>query len=168
MKIGIASDHRGLQLKTRLLQLLESVESISKTIDYGPNESQSVDYPDYAALVARGIASGEVDRGILICGTGIGMCITANKFGGVRAATCHDSVTAEYSRLHNDANVLCLSADQLSDQLADQIVRIWLKTEFEQGRHARRLQKIHTLEEEISRGSEKAAEDHSKSRPGHC
>jgi ribose 5-phosphate isomerase B len=153
MKIGIASDHRGLQMKNRMLQLLNSVDNVHSTVDYGPQDVHSVDYPDYAALVARGVSSGEVDRGILICGTGIGMCITANKFSGVRAATCHDSVTAEYSRLHNDANVLCLSADQLSDQLADQIVRIWLKTEFEQGRHARRLQKIADLEKEISAGT---------------
>ena len=78
------------------------------------------------------------------------MCIAANKFTGVRAAPCHDSVTAEYSRLHNDANVICLSADQLSDQLADQVIRIWLKTPFEEGRHARRLQKIAVLEREIA------------------
>lgn len=154
MKIGIASDHRGFQMKNRLQQLLESVDTVEKTIDYGPHEATSVDYPDYAAMVAKGVSSGEVDRGILICGTGIGMCITANKFCGVRAATCHDSVTAEYSRMHNDANVLCLSADQLSDQLADQIVRIWLKTDFEQGRHARRLQKIAELEKEISAQNE--------------
>lgn len=148
MKIGIASDHRGLQMKNRMLQLLGSVDNVDGTVDYGPHDTQSVDYPDYAALVARGVSSGDVDRGILICGTGIGMAITANKFHGVRAATCHDSVTAEYSRLHNDANVLCLSADQLSDQLADQIVRIWLKTQFEQGRHARRLQKIAEFEKQ--------------------
>lgn len=149
MKIGIASDHRGYQMKNRLLQLLESVDNVDERVDFGPQDVNTVDYPDYAAMVAKGVSSGEVDRGILICGTGIGMCITANKFSGVRAATCHDSVTAEYSRLHNDANVLCLSADQLSDQLADQIVRIWLKTEFEQGRHARRLQKIADLERKI-------------------
>lgn len=156
MKIGIASDHRGYQMKVRLLQLLESMENIDAKTDFGPADGQSVDYPDYAAMVARGVASGEVDRGILICGTGIGMCIAANKFSGVRAATCHDSVTAQYSRLHNDANVLCLSADQLSDQLADQIVRIWLKTEFEQGRHARRLQKISEIEKEIATGTQHA------------
>lgn len=148
MKIGIASDHRGLQMKNRMLQLLGSIDDVTETVDYGPNDAASVDYPDYAALVAKGVASGAVDRGILICGTGIGMCITANKFSGVRAATCHDSVTAEYSRLHNNTNVLCLSADQLSDQLADQIVRIWIKTAFEEGRHARRLQKIAEIEEQ--------------------
>jgi len=148
MKIGIASDHRGVALKSRLGQLLQSLNN--EVRDFGPFESQSVDYPDYAAQVAREVSSGALDRGILICGTGIGMCITANKFAGVRAAPCHDSVTAEYSRLHNDANVICLSADQLSDQLADQVIRIWLKTPFEEGRHARRLQKISELEHEVA------------------
>lgn len=148
MKIGIASDHRGIQLKARLTQLLQSLDCEVK--DFGPFETQSVDYPDYAAQVSREVSSGLMDRGILICGTGIGMCITANKFTGVRAAPCHDSVTAEYSRRHNDANVICLSADQLSDQLADQVIRTWLKTPFEEGRHARRLQKISELEREIA------------------
>lgn len=148
MKIGIASDHRGVQLKSRLTQLLQSLECDVR--DFGPFEAQSVDYPDYAAQVSREVSNGHLDRGILICGTGIGMCITANKFSGVRAAPCHDSVTAEYSRLHNDANVICLSADQLSDQLADQVIRIWLKTPFEEGRHARRLQKISDLEREVA------------------
>jgi ribose 5-phosphate isomerase B len=148
MKIGIASDHRGIQMKTRLTQLLQSLDCDVR--DFGPHETQSVDYPDYAAQVSREVSNGHLERGILICGTGIGMCITANKFTGVRAAPCHDSVTAEYSRLHNDANVICLSADQLSDQLADQVIRIWLKTPFEEGRHARRLQKISELEREIA------------------
>ncbi|MCA9034343.1 MAG: ribose 5-phosphate isomerase B [Planctomycetaceae bacterium] len=148
MKIGIASDHRGLQMKNRLLQLLGTIEEVTETRDFGPDDTVSVDYPDYASRVASAVSTGEVDRGILICGTGIGMCITANKFCKVRAATCHDIVTAEYSRLHNDTNVLCLSADQLSDQLADQIVRIWLRTEFEEGRHARRLLKITEIEKQ--------------------
>ena len=148
MKIGIASDHRGVQLKSRLAQLLQSLDC--DVHDFGPFETQSVDYPDYAAQVSREVSNGNLDRGILICGTGIGMCITANKFSGVRAAPCHDSVTAVSSRLHNDANVICLSADQLSDQLADQVIRIWLKTPFEEGRHKRRLQKIADLEREIA------------------
>lgn len=147
MKIGIASDHRGVQLKARLTQLLQSLDC--DVHDFGPFEAQSVDYPDFAAQVAREVSNGHMQRGILICGTGIGMCIAANKFAGVRAAPCHDSVTAEYSRMHNDANVICLSADQLSDQLADQVIRIWLKTPFEEGRHARRLQKIAELEREV-------------------
>lgn len=113
MKIGIASDHRGVALKARLAQLLQSMDF--EVHDLGPFEAQSVDYPDYAARVARDVATGVLDRGILICGTGLGMCITANKFAGVRAVTCQDSVTAQYSRAHNDANVICLSADQLSE-----------------------------------------------------
>lgn len=148
MKIGIASDHRGVAMKTRLTQLLESLEC--DVVDYGPHDSQSVDYPDYAAEVSREVSFGRLNRGILICGTGIGMCIAANKFAGVRAAPCHDSVTAEYSRMHNDANIICLSADQLSEQVADQVIRIWLRTEFEQGRHGRRLEKISRLEHEVA------------------
>ncbi len=144
MRIGIASDHRGFQMKNRLIQLIESLGHAVQ--DFGPDSGESVDYPDYASRVATSVANDDVDRGILICGTGIGMCIAANKFSGVRAANCNDSVTAELSRLHNDANVVCLSADQLSDQLADQIIRIWLKTEFEAGRHVRRLDKIARFE----------------------
>ena len=144
MRIGIASDHRGYQMKGRLIQLIHGLGY--EVEDFGPESAESVDYPDYASPVASSVASEEVDRGILICGTGIGMCIAANKFAGVRAANCNDSVTAEFSRLHNNANVVCLSADQLSDQLAEQIVRIWLKTEFEEGRHARRLEKIAEIE----------------------
>lgn len=144
MKIGIASDHRGFQLKNRLSELIRSLGH--EVQDFGPDSTESVDYPDFAAAVASAVATKSVDRGVLICGTGIGMCIAANKFDGVRAANCNDSVTAEYSRLHNDANVVCLSADQLSDQLADQILTIWLSTEFEGGRHGRRLEKIAVIE----------------------
>ncbi|MEZ6132289.1 MAG: ribose 5-phosphate isomerase B [Planctomycetaceae bacterium] len=144
MRIGIASDHRGYHMKGRLIELARSLGN--EVHDFGPESTESVDYPDYAGRVASSVASGDVDRGVLICGTGIGMCIAANKFDGVRAANCNDSVTAEFSRLHNDANVVCLSADQLSDQLADQILEIWLKTAFEAGRHARRLQKIADIE----------------------
>ncbi len=149
MRIGIASDHRGFQMKSRLVQLAESLGH--EVQDLGPNSGESVDYPDYASRVAAAVAAGEVDRGVLICGTGIGMCITANKFKGVRAAPCHDSVTAEFSRLHNDANVICLSADQLSDPVAEQVIQIWLKTEFEHGRHSRRLQKIADIENGLGR-----------------
>lgn len=144
MRIGIASDHRGFEMKNRLVQLIESLGH--EVEDFGPQSTESVDYPDYAFEVSNAVALTKIDRGVLICGTGIGMCIASNKVSGVRAANCNDSVTAEYSRLHNDANVVCLSADQLSDQLADQIVQIWLKTEFEHGRHARRLEKIGEIE----------------------
>lgn len=145
MKIGIASDHRGFQMKSRLIELARSMGHDVE--DCGPDSTESVDYPDYAGRVASSVASQDLDRGVLICGTGIGMCIAANKFPGVRAANCNDSVTAEFSRLHNDANVVCLSADQLSDQLADQILQIWINTEFEAGRHARRLEKISDIED---------------------
>ena len=124
MRIGIASDHRGFDMKNRLYQLIESLGH--EVRDFGPDSTDSVDYPDYAFQVSNAVAQEEIDRGVLICGTGIGMCIAANKVPGVRAANCNDSVTAEYSRLHNDTNVVCLSADQLSDQLADQIIKIWL------------------------------------------
>lgn len=144
MRIGIASDHRGFDMKNRLYQLIESLGH--EVQDFGPESTESVDYPDYAFQVSNAVAQEEINRGVLICGTGIGMCIAANKVPGVRAANCNDSVTAEYSRLHNDTNVVCLSADQLSDQLADQIIKIWLKTGFENGRHARRLDKISEIE----------------------
>ena len=146
MKIAIGCDHRGVEAKTRLLTTLRQLGH--EVIDCGSNEPGSVDYPDYAAEVARRVSRGEVERGILICGTGIGMCITANKFRGVRAAPCHDCITAEMSRRHNDANVLCLSSDLTGEVLADRMVRSWLETPFEGGRHARRVEKIAKLEEE--------------------
>jgi ribose 5-phosphate isomerase B len=140
MKIAVASDHRGFAVKGKVLARL--AELGHEGIDFGPENSQSVDYPDFAAKVAAAVSSKQVERGILICGTGMGMCIVANKFPGIRAAPCHDDLTAEMSRLHNDANVLCLSADLLGDRLVNRMVEIWLKTEFEGGRHARRLEKI--------------------------
>jgi ribose 5-phosphate isomerase B len=144
MRIAVASDHRGYVIKGKILALL--ADSGQDVIDYGPETADSVDYPDYGAKVAGAVSSGEVDRGILICGTGLGMCIVANKFPGVRAVTCHDDLTAEASRMHNDANVLCLSADLLGDRLVNRVVEIWLSTEFEGGRHARRVGKITELD----------------------
>ena len=117
----------------------------------GPSSPDSVDYPDYAFQVAKAVSERSVERGILICGTSIGMCIAANKVRGVRAAPCHDSITAEMSRRHNDANVLCLSADLLGGELVDRMVKIWLETEFEAGRHARRVEKITRFEEQAER-----------------
>ncbi len=144
MRIAIASDHRGLEVKQRIVTSLRKLNH--EVIDFGPKEVESVDYPDYAIPVATAVSRKEVDRGILICGTGIGMCIAANKVAGVRAAPCHDSITAEMSRRHNDANILCLSADLLGDQLIDRMLHIWLETAFEAGRHARRVEKITTFE----------------------
>jgi ribose 5-phosphate isomerase B len=140
MKIAVASDHRGFTVKSMILALLKSLGHDG--LDLGPDSSDSVDYPDFAATAARAVADGTADRGILICGTGMGMCIVANKFHGVRAANCHDDLTAEMSRRHNDSNVLCLSADLLGDRLVNRMIEIWLETEFEGGRHARRVEKI--------------------------
>jgi ribose 5-phosphate isomerase B len=144
MKIAIGSDHRGYDVKRRIVNSLRQLGH--EVIDLGPEGSESVDYPDFAFQVARAVSEGQVDRGVLICGTGIGMCIAANKVRGVRAAPCHDSITAEMSRRHNNSNVLCLSADLLGEELIDRMLRIWLDTEFEGGRHARRVDKIARFE----------------------
>lgn len=155
MKVAVASDHRGIRVKEQILTQL--AELGHNALDCGPAESGSVDYPDYAAVVARTVAGGDADRGVLICGTGMGMCIAANKFPGVRAVTCHDDVTAEMSRRHNDANVMCLSADLLGERLLGRIVEIWLKTPFEGGRHQRRLEKIGQIEQQLCSGGSGAA-----------
>lgn len=147
MKLAVGSDHRGFHIKRRIVNFLR--EHKHDVIDVGANSEESIDYPDIAIVVARMIVAGEVERGILVCGTGLGMSIAANKFAGIRATSVHDDVTAELSRRHNDSNVLCLSADLLGERLIHHIVDIWLKTEFEGGRHARRLGKISNLETEL-------------------
>jgi len=147
MHIVVGADHRGFPIRTRIIDLLRRLGHDVE--DAGTFSGEAVDYPDIAARVARKVSHGEVDRGILICGTGLGMCITANKFPGVRAAPCHDELTAEVSRRHNDANILCLSAELLSEPLVDRMIEIWLNADFEGGRHARRLAKICDLEAEI-------------------
>lgn len=146
MRIAIGNDHRGVQFKSKLCEVLTAKGH--HMFDAGTNSSDSMDYPDVAIAVAKQVAKGEVDRGILICGTGIGMAITANKVHGVRATTCHDEVTAEICRRHNDVNVLCLSADLVGEQRVERMVDLWLNTQFEGGRHARRLGKIAELEKE--------------------
>jgi ribose 5-phosphate isomerase B len=146
MKIAIGSDHRGFEAKRRVLGFLKQFGH--DVVDVGAAGPESVDYPDFAFQVASRVSKGEVERGILICGTSIGMCIAANKVKGVRAAPCHDSITAEMSRRHNNANVLCLSADLLGEELIDRMVRIWLETDFEGGRHARRVEKIAKIEKD--------------------
>jgi ribose 5-phosphate isomerase B len=152
MKFAIASDHRGYHLKEKVISLLRAKGH--EVIDEGPATDESVDYPDFAALVASKVSSGEVDRGVLICGTGLGMAITANKFPRVRAAACVDEVTAELSRRHNDVNVLCLSGDLLSSRSTERLVEIWMTTEFEGGRHKRRLEKILDVEKSQHLGGE--------------
>jgi ribose 5-phosphate isomerase B len=150
MKIAVGSDHRGVTVKQRIVPLLR--QHGHEVIDVGPDNPGSVDYPDYALEVARQVGDGRAERGILICGTGIGMCIAANKVRGARAAPCHDSITAELSRRHNDSNILCLSADLLGEELIERMIRIWLETPFEGGRHARRVDKISKFEAEQGGG----------------
>ncbi|MBW2631388.1 MAG: ribose 5-phosphate isomerase B [Deltaproteobacteria bacterium] len=142
MKIIISSDHAGFDLKEALK------ESFDGMVDVGTYSENSVDYPDFAARVARAISSGEFERGILICGSGVGMSIVANKFPGVRAALCTDTETARMSRMHNDANILVLAGRRTDVETAAAIVRVWSNTEFEGGRHERRLDKIRNIEGE--------------------
>lgn len=151
MRIAVGSDHRGQAIRSKIVELVRRLGH--EVFDVGTNSPEPVDYPDFAASVANKVSSGEVDRGILICGTGLGMCIAANKFPGVRAAPCHDDLTAEMSRRHNDLNVLCLSADMLGERLIDRMIEIWLSTPFEGGRHARRVEKIAAFEREMSQQS---------------
>lgn len=149
MRIAIGSDHRGVQLKAKIVELLQGMGH--EVDDVGPQAETSVDYPDYAAQVAGKVSAQQVERGILICGTGIGMAIAANKFPGVRAAPCNDELTAEMSRRHNDLNVLCLSADLLGGSpRVEPLLKTWLDTPFEGGRHARRVEKITELDKHIS------------------
>jgi len=144
MRIAVGSDHRGVAMRAKIVDLLNNLGH--EVLDLGKDNEQCVDYPDVAADVARKVSKKEVDRGILVCGTGLGMAIVANKFPGVRAAPCHDSVTAELSRRHNDLNVLCLSGDILGERLVDRLVETWLNTEFEGGRHQRRVEKVKAIE----------------------
>ncbi|MBI3581291.1 MAG: ribose 5-phosphate isomerase B [Nitrospinae bacterium] len=139
-KIAIACDHAGYSLKLTIKELL--THKGFEVEDLGTNSSASVDYPDYGQLVAQKIVSEEVKRAILICGTGIGMSITANRFMGVRAALCNDSYSARMSRLHNDSNVLVIGGRVVGPALAEDIVSVWLDTAFEGGRHTRRVEKI--------------------------
>lgn len=152
MRIAIGSDHRGVQLKARLFRDLSAQSH--DVFDAGPQAEAAVDYPDIAAEVSRRVATRERERGILICGTGIGMSIAANKVAGIRAAVCADETTAAICRRHNDTNVLCLPG-ALPEDTAAKIVATWLETEFEGGRHARRLEKIALLERDSSSSRER-------------
>ncbi len=144
MRVSIGSDHAGFELKEKLRGLLIRLgQDVRDEGTFGP---ASVDYPDAAGAVARRVQSGEADRGILVCGTGIGMSIAANKFRGIRAAVCHDLETATLSREHNDANVLALSGRSTDPDLAFKMVEVWLKTDFLGDRHKRRVDKIREIE----------------------
>ena len=146
MRIALGCDHGGFELKKYVKGYLENRGDV-EVLDLGTYSTDSVDYPEYAARVAHAILNGEADRGILMCGTGIGISISANKFKGIRAALCHDGYTARMSRLHNDANVLAMGGRTTGKEVATDMVRIWLETPFEGGRHQRRLDKIRQIEE---------------------
>ncbi|WP_407652707.1 ribose 5-phosphate isomerase B [Aporhodopirellula aestuarii] len=156
LRVGIASDHRGVHIKARLLQTLTAAGF--DVSNEGTDSSEPVDYPDFAMKVAGRISNGELDRGILICGTGIGMSIAANKFPGVRAALCYDEVMVEISRRHNDVNVLCLPGDLIGERPIDDLVLMWLRTEFEAGRHGTRVDKICSLESTVNTTSEQSTD----------
>ncbi|AQQ70459.1 Putative sugar phosphate isomerase YwlF [Limihaloglobus sulfuriphilus] len=145
MKIIIASDHRGYKAKELIKPLLKQLGH--EYVDIGCDKDETIDYPDLAYSAAVSVSQGEADRAILICGTGIGMCITANKVKGIRAALCYDELTAKISRQHNDANILCLSGDLLGDFLIQKITEHWLESEFIAGRHARRVDKIKLIDQ---------------------
>ena len=144
MRIAIGSDHAGFQLKDELALFLRGLGH--EVEDLGTYTDASVDYPDFARLVAEEVASGRAERGILICGTGMGMGIAANKVKGIRAAVAHDEYTAEMARRHNDANILALGSRVLTPELAKRVVQVWVNTGFDGGRHAERLAKIERLE----------------------
>lgn len=144
MKIAIASDHRGFEAKEQIKAIIEQLGH--KYIDMGTDSNDPVDYPDVAYVAAKAVAEKQTKRAILVCGTGIGMCIAANKVKGIRAALCFDELAAQISRHHNDANVLCMSGDLLGAVMLRKIVETWLNTEFSGGRHKRRVNKITAIE----------------------
>jgi ribose 5-phosphate isomerase B len=145
MRVVIGADHAGFELKEIIKETLDELRVAYK--DVGTNSDESVDYPDYAAKVGRAVAGGEFDRGILVCGTGIGMALAANKIAGVRAAPVVDLESARLAREHNNANVLAIGARVTAPERALDLVRTFLRTEFEGGRHERRLQKVAALEQ---------------------
>jgi len=140
LDIAIASDHAGVEMKLHLVKYL--LKRGHNVTDMGVRRKTRVDYPDYGKKVARAVASGEAPAGILICGSGIGMSITANRYQGVRAALVHDHYTTRMAKSHNNANILCLGARVIAKELAEELVETWLTTAFEGGRHQDRLDKI--------------------------
>jgi ribose 5-phosphate isomerase B len=140
MKIAVGSDHRGYEAKEKIKEVLKRLGH--EVVDEGTHSRESTDYPDAAFVTAKAIVDKQAEYGVLICGTGIGMSIAANKVPGIRAALCHDELTAKMAREHNNANILCLPGDLIGEHLAQRVVEAWLKAEFAGGRHSRRLQKI--------------------------
>lgn len=144
MKIGIGNDHSALELKAEIIELLK--EKGHEVVDYGTYTADSCDYPVYGEAVARAVASGEVEQGILICGTGLGISLAANKVKGIRAAVCSEPYTAKMARAHNNCNILAFGARVVGAEMAKMIVETWLDTEFEGGRHQRRVDMIMEIE----------------------
>ncbi|QDU64006.1 Putative sugar phosphate isomerase YwlF [Planctomycetes bacterium Pan216] len=147
MRVAVGSDHRGFGLKQRIVDWL--CHRGSEVVDVGCNGDSSVDYPDFALLVANEVVMNRADFGVLCCGTGLGMCITANKVPGIRATPVHDEVSAESARRYIDANIMCLAGDLVSDRLVGPMLDIFLTTEFEGGRHARRVKKVSEIERRL-------------------
>jgi len=144
MKIAVGSDHRGYEAKQVVKAIIAQMGH--ECIDFGTDGTSPVDYPDLAYTVAKAVSDAQAERAILICATGLGMSIAANKVRGIRAALCHDELSAQISRDHNDTNVLCLSGDQIGQVLLRKIVEVWIGTEFSGGRHQRRVNKITAIE----------------------
>lgn len=149
LKVAIASDHGGVNIREELKSLMEELKI--EYIDLGCECGTSVDYPDYAVPVAEKVVNGEVDRGILVCGTGIGMSISANKVKGIRCALVHDVFSAKATREHNDSNVLAMGERVIGPGLAREIAKVWLTTEFEGGRHTNRICKISDYEDTVNK-----------------
>jgi ribose 5-phosphate isomerase B len=146
VRIALGNDHRGFKVKQSLIEFLNNLGYSCH--DFGSNSAESVDYPDFARTVARAVSSGEYAFGILICSTGIGMCIAANKVKGIRAAVCRSVHDAVRSRQHNNANVLCLAGEGVDLKVNQEIVKVFLTTSFEGGRHVKRIEKISAMETE--------------------
>lgn len=147
-KIAIGSDHAGFEAKE--LAKGEIAALGIEVVDKGTYGTESVDYPDFGAAVGRSVASGEVERGVLICGSGIGVCMAANKIPGVRAAVCWSEETARLAREHNDANVICIGARLIEPELAASMIRVFMETEFAGGRHAGRVEKLKELDSQLA------------------
>jgi ribose 5-phosphate isomerase B len=152
MKLALAADHGGFGLKEAVKGWF--LEWGHEVMDMGTHSTESADYPDYVELAAALVSRGEVDRAVVLCGTGIGASMVAGKYPGVRAALCHNIYTARMSRLHNDSNVLALGGRILGEDLAREMVKVWLDTPFEGGRHKRRLKKLEEIERRILEGRE--------------
>ena len=160
MVIALGCDHAGFQLKEKIKQHLQAQNLPVQ--DFGTFDENSVDYPDYALAVAKAVAAGTCEKGILICGTGIGIGIAANKVPGIRASLCHDLFSAKATREHNDSNILTMGARVVDEKLALEIADLWLKTEFAGGRHQKRVDKIHAIEDEMAVARIKEIAEHAE------